>query len=280
MKNEIIEKVFKVIPEIRGLLFPDSEIYQLFDSIIHDYFKSMRGKGIIDFEPIKELRWPYVFLGNLSSYDLFGLNGFIHYVYLHKNYGFYKTIFDVGGNTGLDSIVLEKFGYKVYAFEPDPLLAEMFENNVKLNNSKNISIINKALSNDSGTKKFVRVKGNLTASHIEGSRDYYGDVDYFNVESITFNDLDMVPDIIKINIEGFEKHLIPSIPLHFLERCDFIISVHNERARDVIFSFFQEQKLDTYSQKIGWKKALIKDDLPGLNKEGYIFASKKNKMLW
>ncbi|MDM8535844.1 FkbM family methyltransferase [Desulfobacterales bacterium HSG17] len=280
MKDEIIEKLFAAIPEVKELLIPDSEPYNFFDTVIQAYCKDREQIQTIDFNPIRALKWPCISMGNLNSYDLFGLNVFMHYAYLYKNFGFYKTIFDVGGNVGLDSIILEKFGYTVFAFEPDPFLVEIFRENIERNGSKNISIINKALSNTAEKKDFVRVKGNLTASHIDGARGYYGDVDFFDVECVTFEELDIIPDIIKINIEGFEKELIPCIPEKYLEKCDFIISIHNEEARDAIFTNFFARGMMIYSQKIGWKKVKDIDDLPGLNKEGYIFASKKNKMKW
>ncbi len=279
-QSQTIAELFTVIPEVHQFLLPDSRLFSFFDSLIKNYYQNLKAVEKIDIGPIKDLSWPMIPLGNLNSYDLFSLAKFLHFIYLHKNIGRYKTIFDIGGNVGLDSIVFEKSGYNVYAFEPDPLMVKIFEKNVQLNNCKNITLVKKALSDKKETNKFVRVKGNLTASHIDGARGYYGDVDFLTVESITFDDIDITPDIMKINIEGFEKQLVPAIPPRILDSCDLIISIHEGDSRGTIYDFLTKHGMNIFSQKTGWNLVHCEDELPGVNKEGYIFATKNKAMHW
>ena len=44
----------------------------------------------------------------------------ILYKYYSLNRNIYNTVFDIGANIGVDSIVLGTLGYKVHSFEPNP----------------------------------------------------------------------------------------------------------------------------------------------------------------
>ncbi|MCP4024478.1 MAG: FkbM family methyltransferase [Desulfobacteraceae bacterium] len=275
-----MEQLFKAIPDVRMFLFPGHDLYKLFQHLVETYFKEKAKDGVIDFKPLEGLNWPCISVGNLNSYDLFGMNGFLHYSYLYEHRDRYKVIFDIGANIGLDSIVFEKFGYKVFAFEPDPDSVALCRKHMALNNSRNIEVIDKALSDKKGEEHFIRVKGNLTASHIKGSREYYGDADFLTVKTITLDDIGVIPDIVKINIEGFETRLVPSIPVEMVEKSDFFISLHGEAARKVIYNFFTGHDANIFCQNLGWRKAQNIEEIPVSNKEGYIFVSKNLETMW
>lgn len=277
--GEIVERIFRLLPQTAEFHSPTNELYKLFDNIINTYFM-MNVHGKISIEPFKGIIWPYVSLGNLSSYDLFGLTGMIHYSFYYKNRNNYKIAYDIGANIGIDSIILDKFGYEVFAFEPDDMNYSVLLKNIELNCCKNIHTFPKAISNYTGTADFIRVKGNTTANHILGSRKFYGDVVKLKVETITFHDVGGSPDLMKINVEGHEKVIIPSIPVDQWEKCDAFIGIHDEENQRVIFNYFRKIDINIFSQKIGWKKVKEIKEVPATNKEGYIFASKKDVMPW
>lgn len=67
------------------------------------------------------------------------------------------TVIDVGANIGIYSILASKkvgeLG-RIYSFEPSTWARERLEKNIKLNNSKNINISSKGVSNKSGKIDF------------------------------------------------------------------------------------------------------------------------------
>ncbi len=276
---EIVERIIRLIPETCEFHSPDNELYKLFDEIIYSYFADKKQENLL-VEPLKGIKWPNICVGNIHSYDFFGLTPMIHFVYYYKQRENYKVAFDIGANIGLDSIILNKFGYEVYSFEPDEQIYSILLNNLGLNSCKNIHTYPKAISDKKGKADFVRVKGNTTASHISGARDFYGDTDHFQVETITYDDVGVRPDIMKINVEGHEKEIVPTIPGDQWEKCDAFIGIHSEENQKVIYDYFQGIGVNIFSQKIGWKKAKTIEDVPATNKDGYIFASKKDVMPW
>ena len=74
--------------------------------------------------------------------------------FLSKNLDSGDTAFDIGYTSILTSKIVGENGH-VYSFEP---ITENFlnlERNIKLNKCKNISIVNKALSNKNGEAEFI-----------------------------------------------------------------------------------------------------------------------------
>lgn len=273
------KKLFELIPMISEFHNTDSNLYMAFDKIIIDYIKTVKNEEFLVY-PFKGLKWPNISLGNLDSYNYFSMGEMIIYSYYWNNRNKYKVVFDVGGHIGIDTIILDKFGYEVYSFEPDPQIFNIMESNVKLNNCKNIHLYCKGMSNKVDVVEFVRVKGNTTASHILGERPFYGEVDKFQIETITFEDVGIVPDLMKINIEGHEKVLVPSIPDYVWTKCDAFIELHGVDCCKVIYDYFNKIGINIFSQKIGWKKVSKIEELPVTYKEGLIFVSSKESMCW
>ena len=273
------EKVFNLIPLISKFHNTNTNLYNAFDKIIVEYINSIKNE-VLEVHPFENLKWPKISLGNLDSYNYFSMGEMIIYNYYWNNRDRYNIVFDVGGHIGIDTIILDKFGYEVYSFEPDPQIFEIMESNVKLNNCKNTHLYSKGMSDKAAILEFVRVKGNTTSSHILGEREFYGEVDKFQIETMTFEDVGVTPDLMKINIEGHEKTLVPSIPKHIWNKCDVFIELHGLDCCEVIFEYFNEIGINIFSQKIAWNKVHSIEELPLSYKEGLIFVSSKDSMNW
>ena len=186
----------------------------------------------------------------------------------------------MGSNVGIDAILMAKNGFSTYAYEPDPDLFGKMKKNLELNNCNNLKIFNKGVSDTNGTLAFIKVLGNENANHIEGTRTFYGDFKKITVDVIPFSEIDIVPDLMKINVEGHEKVIVPTIPKNIWQNSDTFIEVHDEENAKVLWDFFKSIKINVFSQKIRWKLVKNINDMPFSNKEGYIFVTKKNKMSW
>lgn len=138
-------------------------------------------------------------------------------VFLNKDYYFstnnkYPFIIDCGSNIGL-SILYYKLlfpGAKIIAIEPDTRTFERLTNNVMGNKLTDITLINKAIYNESGQVKFYSDPNNpghscmsLIKERVAKRIPFFSEED---VETVLLSDLISEPvDFLKMDIEGAES---------------------------------------------------------------------------
>ena len=266
------------ISNLLHVLSSNSDEFRELDSLLKQYYSNYT-RDIVEFGSIS-LKWKRESLGNLDSYTFFSLSEFMLYRYYEINKKRYQIAFDVGANTGIDSLILGLNGYDVHSFEPDPKNIESFKRHIDENNLDNITTHQVALTDKNEELEFVRVEGNICANHIVSARDSYGDTKKYKVQGMMFKDVGVIPDLMKINIEGSEKYLVPSIPEEVWRKCDTFIEIHSEKDRKIVYDFLKSINMNMFSNKIGWKKVSSVDDLPVTYKDGYMFVSKCNEMNW
>lgn len=133
-----------------------------------------------------------------------------------------KIFFDVGAAYGHYTWLASKLYKKVYAFEGDPLEIFFLKKNMK--NFNNIKII-----------------------------DRYID-DNYNLDKIC-NDLKIIPDIVKMDIEGAEINLVKNIDSLLKNKTSFLIEFHQRKIlkkfkdTEVIDKFFETFKKHNYNIK-------------------------------
>ena len=118
-----------------------------------------------------------------------------------------KFIIDAGANFGMYSILFAKLNIKnqVYSIEPFKEYNKIILHNSKLNNLKNIKIINKVLSDKIAKYKLNKNLGNTSASITRK----FNKASYIGVKSITIDRLVKTNkikkiDFIKLDVEGAE----------------------------------------------------------------------------
>lgn len=120
-----------------------------------------------------------------------------------------KIFFDIGANIGSYSILVsENENCKVYAFEPHPITFKYLEENIKINARTNVNLVNLALSNKKGEIDFSNNPGSAenSAVHI---KDIKNTIKVKTTTLDTFcEEHNIFPNIIKIDVEGFEKEVI------------------------------------------------------------------------
>lgn len=115
---------------------------------------------------------------------------------------------DIGANIGwyslLGSRLVGNSGH-VYAFEPDPYLFKIINENVELNNLTNVSVFPFAVSNKSGKAKFSLNHAQDGDNRLESQ--IIND-EIIQVKTITIDDFcerhNVKPDFIKMDIQGSE----------------------------------------------------------------------------
>lgn len=238
--------------------------------------------GKESFYPFGNLIFPYREMGAINSIDLFGLDELIIFSYYWLNKSRYKKVADLGANIGLHSIIMDKCGYpSINAYEPDPLHIEIFQNNITNNQSSNITINQKAISDESGTMDFIRVVGNTTGSHLLGAKENaYGELQRFSVETTNINEVLLNHDFVKMDIEGQEATAILSTNTKTWKNVEMILEVGTSDNAKIIFDHLNQININMFAQKIGWDKVLNLSDMPKSYKEGSLFLSISDNMIW
>lgn len=242
----------------------------------------IKGKtGEEQFENLGKIFFPYIEFGKINSLDLLGLDELIIFSFYWSKRNIYKNVADLGANIGLHSIILEKCGFNVECYEPDPNHIKIMKKLFRLNNIKNVSIIQKAISIKKGTMNFVRLKGNTTGSHLQKSKkNIYGEIDTFKVDTISINKIFKKFDFIKMDIEGEEANAIKTLSQRDFSNTDMILEVGTPENARIIYDHLCKININMFSQKIGWSKIKTLEDIPTSHKEGSLFISKGQKMLW
>jgi FkbM family methyltransferase len=237
--------------------------------------------GHESFEPFGDLHFPYREMGAINTIHLFGLDELIIFSYYWANKSRYKNVADLGANIGLHSLIMDRCGFSINSFEPDPIHVDVFQENIVNNKSVNITINQKAISDKSGTMDFIRVLGNTTGSHLAGAKeDPYGELETFSVETSDINAVLLNNDFVKMDIEGQEATAILSTKKDTWANVEMILEVGTEKNAKIIFEYLNEINVNMFSQKTGWNKVSDLADVPTSYKEGSLFLSVADEMSW
>ena len=237
--------------------------------------------GHESFEPFGDLHFPYREMGAINTIHLFGLDELIIFSYYWANKSRYKNVADLGANIGLHSLIMDKCGFSINSFEPDPIHVGVFQENIVNNKSVNITINQKANSYKSDTVEFIRVLGNTTGSHLAGAKDDpYGELETFSVETSDINAVLLNNDFVKMDIEGQEATAILSTKKDTWANVEMILEVGTEKNAKIIFQYLNEINVNMFSQKTGWNKVSNLAEIPTSYKEGSLFLSVADEMSW
>ena len=123
----------------------------------------------------------------------------------------YDTIVaDVGANQGLYTLLLARVatGGHIYAFEPDPDLFRCLENNVRTNHLQNVSTIQAAASNHSGTLAFTTNRLNRGDNRVDAKA--FREMSTQQVQAVTLDEIisHQRLDLLKIDVQGFEIEVL------------------------------------------------------------------------
>jgi FkbM family methyltransferase len=227
---------------------------------------------------IGRINFPLINFGNVMSYDIINvseLNMFKIYYFIADQY---DIAIDGGANVGLHTIVMKLAGFKkIIAVEADPQHLLNLRRNLRINKIKSVKILNVAISNRFGKAVFIRLLGNLTGSHIEGSKEIvYGAVNKIYVPKISLKSL-LNPGkniFVKLDIEGQEFNALQSIKDEW-QFVDVIAEISSKKNAELIFNFCRKNNLIIYSEKNRWKIATELFMMPNCWNEGSVLITKK-----
>ncbi len=284
--QDVVTKLFAAVPELTMHHARSSVCYDLLATVLRNEIEKIfdQPASVAQphlFGPFGKLCFPYVKMGAIDSLDLFGLDEILLFSFYWANRHRYQRCVDVGANIGLHSILLSKCGYEVRSYEPDPHHLELFKNNIQLNQCKNVTVYAEAVSSKQGQAEFVRVVGNTTSSHLAGAKDNaYGELNKFTVKLEAIENLISWADLLKIDAEGHEKEILLATTKTQWQKADALVEVGTEQNAKAIFEHLANMQVNLFAQKLNWQKVAKLSDMPTSYKEGSLFISSKENMLW
>jgi FkbM family methyltransferase len=123
------------------------------------------------------------------------------------------VVFDIGANTGAYCIPLSMVPKRVnvHAFEPIPINVQILKLSIMLNKVKNISLIEKCVSRESGEVSFSLSEDSAYSSMIDTGRK--AEIEVLKCQSISLDEYckeAKIPrvDLMKVDVEGAEELVI------------------------------------------------------------------------
>ncbi|PGW55256.1 FkbM family methyltransferase [Bacillus thuringiensis] len=170
---------------------------------------------------------------SITAWNLINNNNWEEYTFdildkfLSKNYNY----LDIGAWVGPTVLYGANLAKHVYAIEPDPIALQELQNNLNLNPSisSKITLIHAALSSQTGTSNLYKGNeyGDSTSSLIPANSNHSCVVNCMTIDEliITYNIKHF--NFIKIDIEGSEYNLIPSMKKFLeIEKPTLYLSLH------------------------------------------------------
>lgn len=282
--SSILESLILTLPAVKDHHSPGSSLHGLLQQVarweVERLFSSPSAEAR-EFNPFGQLIFPYHKMGAIDSLDLFALDELLIFSFYWVHRRRYRRVLDIGANIGLHAILLDRCGYEVRAYEPDPQTFAVLKRNVQLNRCSRVQLFNSAVSSQSGTLEFVRVLGNMTGSHLAGSRPKpYGELERFPVPVESMGSLIAWADLIKLDVEGHEKEILLPVLREHWQKTDAFVEVSSEDNARTIYKHFKQLGVTLFSQKTNWRPVQKIDDMPAGYREGILFVTSRPEMAW
>jgi FkbM family methyltransferase len=167
-----------------------------------------------------------------------------------------SVFIDAGCNYGYHSLQASKFCNKVYSFDPQKIMYELFLKTINDNNIKNISCFNYALGNEDKNIFLTKVDYQ-TGSFNAGETGVVYDTNrgeeckMVKLDSI----IDNIVSIIKIDVQGYEKFIVEGC-VGIIEKYHPHLIIEFENHQLGKFGYNSEQ-LFSYLKKLGYNLYLL-----------------------
>jgi len=164
------------------------------------------------------------------------------------------TVFDIGANIGYVSVALSKLvgnKGKVFSFEAIPHTSTEFLVNINLNNCSNITLIQKALSNENKKVTF-RIPDGGTNHSMASMVWHKKEDDTINVEvdSIILDEdkdlKNLSPSFIKIDVEGSEGMVISGMKELISREKPIIYIECSDKGRETVWNTLKDLNYSCY----------------------------------
>ena len=279
--SKLLQEVYRESFTINKYAWIDqhiNEIIQLAVSCAAQVIFGEQGVNTLILPELGEITFPFTSFGNVTSVELFNISELALFQIYKKISTNYDIALDLGANIGLHSIMMSRAGFKqIIAIEADGSHLPRFEENLKKNDIDNCQIRNLAISDSFGEVTFTRLIGNLTGSHVKGSKNQiYGETQEITVVSVPVQSLVQknLRTFVKMDIEGHEAKAILSIPEKLWLNMDICLELGSQNNATLIFEYTEQASLNIFCEKTGWNIAKSPSELPVSWRDGSILISR------
>lgn len=251
MKN-ILKKIYQLIPFKKYIFLGVKKLVNLPESI----YKHLHFHGVITINAGDAHQFKMYHHGTSEENELFW--GGIENGWEKTSLKIWRklcveatTVFDIGANTGLYSLITKSLNQKaqVVAFEPVPKVLEYLNYNVKLNHY-DIKVVPKAASNFNGEAKVYLRKGEGFTTSVTVNKSLLAETtpkDELIIKTIrldTFieeNKIDKI-DLMKIDVETHEPEVLEGMG-EYLDKFkpDFLIEVWDKECAATLNQLFKNK---------------------------------------
>jgi len=280
-----LSEILDTLPELASEHARTTATYAALDqsvrSLVAESGFAHQAPQTVEFGGFGLVTFPFTKMGAVSTLELFGLDELIIFSYYWTNRRRYRRAADIGANLGLHSLLMGKCGWKVDAYEPDPVHASLLKRNLALNGGSHVKLVEAAVSDRPGSLEFVRVLGNTTSSHLAGAKsNAYGQLERFPVRVEAIGAIMPSVDFVKMDAEGQEKIIILGTDAGHWARTDMMVEIGTQENADAIFVHLRALGLNAFAQKMGWQRVETLADMPVSYKDGTLFITRQPAMNW
>ncbi len=149
---------------------------------------------------------------------------------------------DIGTNIGIYSIIAsEAITSKVYSFEPHPYTFDILKEQIRLNSRSNIFPINKAVSNSNEMVSFTNDAGSSINKILNQTTGNSIQIESCKISDFC-NENRVSPEIVKIDVEGFELDVLQGFGNKLSEVKVFLIEISENH--DKVHSILTDHNFD------------------------------------
>jgi FkbM family methyltransferase len=147
-----------------------------------------------------------------------------------------RTALDVGANVGNHAIFISEYCEKLYSFEPNNRPSKIFREAISSSTNKNIHLLEFGLGASNETLPFYDFKGNYGRSSfvydasqvgLFESKEFEVRIGDSVVKDLELSDI----DLIKIDVEGFEKEVLVGLQETIRDQQPIIDFEYNQQTR-------------------------------------------------
>ncbi len=163
------------------------------------------------------------------------------------------TIIDIGAHIGLFTVYISQFcvNGKIYSYEPIKENYELLSYNLDINNIKNTSIFQKAVTDKSGSVR-IFLNSDSAAHNVFSKSDRYVDIKSVSLKEIFDSNKIEKCNLLKLDCEGSEYMILNSLPELYFEKIQKIVMEYHmaDKEPNLLQDLIKKLKLLNYQVEI------------------------------